>query len=103
MRLLKIILALAVVLVVAGFAGFRYWQAQLDQALTIDAPVVYEVPSGAGFNQVVRDLAERGIIAETWSLRLLKRARATESASAEGRRVPARARHECARGAQATG
>lgn len=73
MRLLKIILVLAVVLVVAGFAGFRYWQAQLDQSLSIDAPVIYEVPRGAGFNQVVRDLAERGIIAETWSLRLLKR------------------------------
>ncbi|MDW5378892.1 endolytic transglycosylase MltG [Halomonas sp. HP20-15] len=73
MRLLKIILVLAVVLTVAGFAGFRYWQAQLDQALSIDAPLVYEVPRGASFNQVVHDLAERGIIAETWALRLLKR------------------------------
>ena len=73
MRLLKIILILAVLLVVAGFAGFRYWQAQLGRALSIDAPVVYEVPRGASFNQVVDDLAERGIIAETWSLRLLKR------------------------------
>ncbi|WP_136066796.1 endolytic transglycosylase MltG [Modicisalibacter radicis] len=73
MRLLKIILVLAVVLVVAGFAGFRYWQTRLDRPLSIDAPVVYEVPRGAGFNQVVYDLAERGVIAETWSLRLLKR------------------------------
>lgn len=73
MRLLKIILVLAVLLAVAGFTGFRYWQAQLDRALSIDAPVVYEVPRGASFNQVVGDLAERGIIAETWSLRLLKR------------------------------
>lgn len=73
MRLLKISLVLAVVLVVAGFAGFRYWQAQLDRPLSIDEPVVYEVPSGTGFDQVVQDLAERGIIAETWPLWLLKR------------------------------
>ena len=39
----------------------------------MDEPTLYEVPRGAGYNRVVDDLADRGIIEDGWAFRLLTR------------------------------
>lgn len=73
MRLVKVLLVVAVLVVLASFAGYRYWESRLDASLAVTEPTLYEVPRGAGYNRVVADLAERGIIADDWAFRLLTR------------------------------
>lgn len=64
-------LMILVALIVGG--GYRYWETRLDAPLAIDAPVIYEVPEGAGYNRVIAELDERGIIEDGWAFRLLTR------------------------------
>lgn len=73
MRVVKVLLVVAVLVVLASFAGYRYWESRLDASLAVTEPTLYEVPRGAGYNRVVADLAERGIIADEWAFRLLTR------------------------------
>lgn len=72
----RILVALAVVVIigVAGVAGgYVYWQQRLDASLAIDEPMLYQVPSGAGFNHVVGELEARGVIGDAWAFLLLSK------------------------------
>ncbi|AQU82095.1 MULTISPECIES: endolytic transglycosylase MltG [unclassified Halomonas] len=57
--------------VVAG--GYAYWQSRLEAPLALEEPTLYQVPAGAGFNQVVVQLEERGIISDAWAFQLMAR------------------------------
>lgn len=72
-RLLAVLLAVALLAAMGGAAGYYYWQSRLDAPLSIETPTLYEVPSGAGFNRVVNDLAAQGVISDAWAFRLLTR------------------------------
>lgn len=65
-------MAVVVVLGVAGVAGgYAVWQQKLSAPLTIEEPVLYQVPSGAGFSRVVSELEAQGVISDGWAFRLL--------------------------------
>ncbi|SDN23016.1 UPF0755 protein [Vreelandella arcis] len=65
-------LAVVVVLGVACIAGgYVYWQERLKAPLTINEPVLYQVPSGAGFSQVVSELENQGVLDGAWAFQLL--------------------------------
>ncbi|WP_069383870.1 endolytic transglycosylase MltG [Halomonas caseinilytica] len=64
-------LVILVALVVGG--GYRYWETRLDAPLSIEAPLIYEVPEGAGYHRVIAELDERGILEDAWAFRLLTR------------------------------
>lgn len=65
-------MAVVVVLGVAGVAGgYAVWQQKLSAPLTIEEPVLYQVPSGAGFSRVVGELEAQGVISDGWAFRLL--------------------------------
>ncbi len=72
-RLVKVLLVLAILAAGSLFAGYRYWESRLEAPLDLDASTLYEVPSGAGFNHVVADLASQGVIEDDWAFRLLTR------------------------------
>lgn len=72
----RLLAAVGIILVlgVAIVAGsYLYWQNRLEAPLTLDAPVLYQVPAGAGFNQVVAQLESQGIIDDAWAFQLLAR------------------------------
>lgn len=72
----RLLAAVGIILVlgVAVVAGsYLYWQNRLEAPLTLDAPVLYQVPAGAGFNQVVAQLESQGIIDDAWAFQLLAR------------------------------
>lgn len=73
MRVVKLLLVLVAVMAVAVFAGYRYWESRLEAPLAVAEETLYEVPRGAGYNRVVADLAEQGVIADDWAFRLLTR------------------------------
>ncbi|WP_110648605.1 endolytic transglycosylase MltG [Salinicola peritrichatus] len=73
MRVIKTLLVLAILAAAAAFAGYRYWQAQLEGSIALESPTIYEVPRGAAFNQVIRDLARHGIIDAVWPYQVLAR------------------------------
>ncbi|TFH85148.1 endolytic transglycosylase MltG [Billgrantia azerbaijanica] len=73
LRLVKILAVLAVLAGVAALAGYRYWESRLEAPIAVEETTLYEVPRGAGFHQVVRDLASRGILSDAWAFRLLTR------------------------------
>ncbi|MGJ7461170.1 endolytic transglycosylase MltG [Halomonas sp. MA07-2] len=73
LRVLKILLVLALLAGAALFGGYRYWESRLEAPITVSEPTLYEVPRGAGYNRVVADLAQRGVIADDWAFRLLTR------------------------------
>lgn len=58
---------------VATAGGYYYWQSRLDAPLMLDEPTLYQVPAGAGFNQVVSQLEEQGIISDAWAFQLMAR------------------------------
>ncbi|MDR5873984.1 endolytic transglycosylase MltG [Halomonas sp. CUBES01] len=65
-------MAVVVVLGVAGVAGgYAVWQQKLSAPLVIDEPVLYQVPSGAGFSRVIMDLEAQGVIDDSWAFLLL--------------------------------
>ncbi|MFG6666690.1 endolytic transglycosylase MltG [Halomonas sp. HNIBRBA4712] len=67
------LLLLAVLGAAAAAGGYVYWQSRLNAPVPIDEPTLYYVAPGAGFNQAVAELDERGVIEESWPLRLLAR------------------------------
>ncbi|ASK18333.1 endolytic transglycosylase MltG [Halomonas sp. N3-2A] len=75
--MVKRFLAAVGVVVVVGFAavvgGYAYWQQRLSTPVTLEEPALYQVPAGAGFNQVVRDLESQGFIEDAWAFQLLAR------------------------------
>ncbi|WP_372614170.1 endolytic transglycosylase MltG [Halomonas sp.] len=72
-RLVKVLLLLVILAAGSLFAGYRYWESRLEAPLNLDASTLYEVPSGAGFNRAVADLAAQGVIGDDWAFRLLTR------------------------------
>ncbi|SDI77612.1 endolytic transglycosylase MltG [Billgrantia gudaonensis] len=73
LRVVKTLVVLAVLAAVAAFAGYRYWESRLDAPIAVEETTLYEVPRGAGYHQVVRELASRGILNDPWAFRLLVR------------------------------
>ncbi|MGQ4877380.1 endolytic transglycosylase MltG [Billgrantia sp. LNSP4103-1] len=73
LRLLKLLVVLVIVAGVASFAGYRYWQGRLEAPIAVDEQTLYEVPRGAGYNRVISDLEERGLLEDEWAFRLLTR------------------------------
>lgn len=75
--MVKRLLAAVGILVVLGAAaaagGYVYWQSRLEAPLTLDEPTLYQVPAGAGFNQVVGELESQGIISDAWAFQLMAR------------------------------
>lgn len=75
--MVKRFLAAAGVVVVVGLAavagGYVYWQQRLSAPVTLEEPALYQVPAGAGFNQVVRELESQGFIKDAWAFQLLAR------------------------------
>lgn len=75
--MVKRFLAAVGVMVVVGFAavvgGYAYWQQRLSAPVTLEEPALYQVPAGAGFNQVVRELESQGFIEDAWAFQLLAR------------------------------
>lgn len=82
--MLKRLLTAFLVLVVLGAGGvaggYFYWQSRLEAPLALDEPMLYQVPSGAGFNQVIAQLESQGVVQDSWPFRLL--------AQVEPERVP---------------
>ncbi|WNK21464.1 endolytic transglycosylase MltG [Halomonas piscis] len=72
--ILKALVVLIVLGAVAAAGGYVYWQSRLAAPLALDKPLLYQVPEGAGFNQVVDELGRRGVIADPWALKVLARA-----------------------------
>lgn len=72
-RLVKVLLVLVILAAGSLYAGYRFWESRLEAPLDLDTSTLYEVPSGAGFNRVVADLASKGVIEDDWAFRLLTR------------------------------
>ncbi|SJN13769.1 protein YceG like [Halomonas citrativorans] len=72
----RLLAAVGIILVlgVVGVAGsYFYWQSRLDAPLALEVPVLYQVPAGAGFNQVVAQLEAQGILEDAWAFQVLAR------------------------------
>lgn len=72
-KILLVLFTLAAFAALAAFAGYRYWQSRLEAPVALEAPLLYEVPAGAGYHRVVSELVERDVIADAWAFRLLAR------------------------------
>ncbi|WP_075879189.1 endolytic transglycosylase MltG [Vreelandella massiliensis] len=74
---MKRILAALLVVVALGAIGvagaYMYWQSRIEAPLVLEEPMLYQVPSGAGFHRVVVELSEQGVIEDAWAYRLLPR------------------------------
>lgn len=70
---LKVLLTLVVIAAIGGYGAYHYWQTRLQAPITLDEPMLYEVPPGAGFNRVVDDLEAQGVLADAWAFKLLTR------------------------------
>ena len=70
-RLFTALLVLVVVGAASVVGGYFYWQSRLNAPLALDAPMLYQVPSGAGFNQVVAQLEAQGVVDDAWAFQLL--------------------------------
>ena len=66
-------LILVVIAAIGGYGAYHYWQTRLQAPITLDEPMLYEVPPGAGFNRVVDDLEAQGVLADAWAFKLLTR------------------------------
>ncbi len=72
-RLLTALLVVVLVGAAGAAGGYAYWQSRLEAPLALDEPMLYQVPSGAGFNQVVAQLEAQGVLEDAWAFRLLAR------------------------------
>ncbi|GEN27502.1 hypothetical protein HVA01_11480 [Halovibrio variabilis] len=72
-RLLTAFLVVVVVGAAAAAGGYAYWQSRLEAPLALDEPMLYQVPSGAGFNHVVGHLEAQGVLDDAWAFQLLAR------------------------------
>ncbi|MBZ5876727.1 MULTISPECIES: endolytic transglycosylase MltG [Chromohalobacter] len=71
MRVVKILLGGAALVGVAAFGAYQYWQSRLAAPIALEAPTIYEVPRGAGFQQILGELESQGIIEAAWPYRVL--------------------------------
>lgn len=67
------ILLLSALAAGVAVAGYMYWQQALDQPVSTDTEVLYEVPEGAGLHRVIDDLAQRELVKDAWAMTLLVR------------------------------
>ena len=67
-RLLTVFGILVVLAVAAALGGYAYWQQRLAAPIAVEEPTLYQVPAGAGFNQVIRDLEAQGVLEDAWAL-----------------------------------
>ncbi len=58
-RLFAVLAVLVVLAIAAVLGGYAYWQQRLAAPIVVEEPTLYQVPAGAGFHQVVRDLASQ--------------------------------------------
>ncbi|HBP79723.1 MAG TPA: BCR, YceG family protein, partial [Halomonas sp.] len=72
-RLLTVFGILVVLAVAAALGGYAYWQQRLAAPIAVEEPTLYQVPAGAGFNQVIRDLEAQGVLEDAWAFKLLAR------------------------------
>ncbi|WP_246166666.1 endolytic transglycosylase MltG [Marinobacter salinexigens] len=71
---LMIIALCALVLIIAG-SGLWVWQGMqtLDRPITLEEPLLFDVPSGSAFSQIARKLESEGLVADSLWLRLYGR------------------------------
>ncbi|KAA1175201.1 endolytic transglycosylase MltG [Marinobacter salinexigens] len=69
-----IIALCALVLIIAG-SGLWVWQGMqtLDRPITLEEPLLFDVPSGSAFSQIARKLESEGLVADSLWLRLYGR------------------------------
>lgn len=72
-RLLAVLGVLVVLAVAAVAGGYAYWQSRLTAPIAVEEPTLYQVPAGAGFHQVIRDLEAQGVIEDAWAYQVLAR------------------------------
>jgi UPF0755 protein len=72
-RLFAVLAVLVVLAIAAVLGGYAYWQQRLAAPIVVEEPTLYQVPAGAGFHQVVRDLASQGVLKDVWAYQLLAR------------------------------
>ena len=72
-RLLAVLGVLVVLAVAAAAGGYAYWQSRLTAPIAVEEPTLYQVPAGAGFHQVIRDLEAQGVIEDAWAYQVLAR------------------------------
>lgn len=72
-RLFAVVGTLLVLGAAATAGGYVYWQSRLEAPLSLDEPTLYQVPAGAGFNQVVGELEAQGVISDAWAFQLMAR------------------------------
>ncbi|MGO1886431.1 MAG: endolytic transglycosylase MltG, partial [Halomonas sp.] len=70
-RLFIALLVLVLIGAAGAVGGYFYWQSRLEAPLALDEPMLYQVPSGAGFNQVVAQLDSQGVVEDAWAFQLL--------------------------------
>ncbi|QEA40150.1 endolytic transglycosylase MltG [Pistricoccus aurantiacus] len=73
MRLVKFLVGLAILVAIAVFAAYQYWQHRLDAPIALETAQIYEVPEGAGYHRVVDELVTRGILEHRWPYQVLLR------------------------------
>jgi len=66
-RVIAITIGLSLFLAIGAFA---YWKQLLASPLPIVDPIIYEVNSGMGANQVLAELHAAGLLAQTWPLKI---------------------------------
>lgn len=70
-RLFIALLVLVLIGAAGAVGGYFYWQSRLEAPLALDEPMLYQVPAGAGFNQVVAQLDSQGVVEDAWAFQLL--------------------------------
>ncbi|MGP9588741.1 endolytic transglycosylase MltG [Halomonas sp. AOP42-B2-16] len=70
-RLFIALLVLVLIGAAGAVGGYFYWQSRLEAPLALDEPMLYQMPSGAGFNQVVAQLDSQGVVEDAWAFQLL--------------------------------
>lgn len=66
----RIIGAVLAIAVIAALGFVMYWKQLLERPLPIKDPMVYEVESGLGANQVMAQLQARNVLPEVWPLKI---------------------------------
>ena len=69
----KLLLAVASLAILLGSAlGIWLWQGlqTLEQPISFEEPVLYEVPAGAGYDQVARSLEDQGFLEDSLWMRI---------------------------------
>lgn len=67
-----LLVAASLVILLGSGLGIWLWQGlqTLEQPISLDEPVLYEVPAGAGYDQVARSLENQGFLANSLWMRV---------------------------------